>query len=158
MLLSMTIRWTYAALLLLSACSPNVETRGALKDPDWKQQLTVGQSTPEDVLRVLGSPSAKSSFGQETWYYIATRKESFAFLKPEVADQEVISINFDTDGTVKSIDNYDKSSARDIKIASRTTPTEGHQLTFMEQILGNLGRFNSPGGVQGSSASNRHGR
>lgn len=142
----------------LLSCSPNVEMRGALKDPDWKEQIKPGQSTQADVIQTLGSPSARSTFGPETWYYISTRRESFAFLKPEVAEQDVTRITFETDGTVKTVDVFDKSTARDVEVSSRITPTEGHQMTFMEQVLGNLGRFNSPAGTgPGSAASNRHG-
>ncbi|MBV8938511.1 MAG: outer membrane protein assembly factor BamE, partial [Alphaproteobacteria bacterium] len=111
--------------LLGAACSPNVETRGALEDPDWDKQIVSGSSTRDDVVRVLGTPSAKSSFGQETWYYITERKESLAFFKPEVADQHVTRVTFDDSGTVKTVDNFGKEQARDITIASRVTPTEG---------------------------------
>ena len=31
-----------------------------------------------------------------------------------------------------------------VQIVGKETPTEGHDLTFIEQMLGNLGRFNSP--------------
>lgn len=135
--------------LILAACTPNVESRGALKDADWKEQVKIG-STQEDVLNALGSPSAKSSFGEETWYYIAARRESFAFFKPEVTEQNITRITFEG-GAVKSIDAFDKSQARDIDIAGRVTPTEGHSMGFMEQVLGNLGRFNSPGNTPGQA-------
>jgi outer membrane protein assembly factor BamE (lipoprotein component of BamABCDE complex) len=133
-----------ALILSLAACDPNVETRGYLKDPDWKDQLKVGESSRDDALRVLGSPSAKNSFGNEIWYYINTKRESFAFFRPEVTDEDVTRLTFDNTGLLTGIDQFDKSHARDIDISSRTTPTEGHQMTFMEQLLGNLGRFNSP--------------
>lgn len=130
---------------LLTACAPNVETRGHLKDADWKSQIVIGQSTRDQVLEVLGSPSSRSSFGPDTWYYISTQRENFGFMRPEITGEDVTRITFDTDGTVKSIDNYDKSTARDIAINDRETPTEGHSLTFIEQLLGNVGRFNAPG-------------
>jgi hypothetical protein len=41
----MKIRMLALTLALgLSACSPNVETRGYLKDPEWKSRITLGQS------------------------------------------------------------------------------------------------------------------
>lgn len=132
------------SLALLSACSPNVETRGHLMEEDWKAQITPGVTTQDQVLEALGSPSAKSSFGDETWYYINMRRESTAFLRPEIADQSAIAIRFSPSGTVDAVEAFDKSQAKDIAIAKRVTPTEGHQMTFMEQMLGNLGRFNSP--------------
>lgn len=143
----------FIGLAAISACSPNVETRGHLKEPDWKERITINQSTQGDVLEVLGTPSTKATFGDETWYYITTRRESVAFLKPEVVDDEVVAVSFSPDGHVSNITTRGKESARDLEIAEKITPTEGHQLTFMEQLLGNLGRFNSPGSVPGSSAT-----
>jgi hypothetical protein len=39
-----------------------------------------------------------------------------------------------------------------VDIASRTTPTPGNDTNFLQQLLGNVGRF-SPGGNIGSSGS-----
>lgn len=143
------ITFAAAAFITVAACSPNVESRGYMQEPDWQKQVTIGQTTREDMLSLLGSPSSRSSFGPEEWYYIALKRESYGFLKPEIAEQDVTRISFNDDGTVKAIDRFDKSSAQDVAIASRTTRTEGHQLTFTEQLLGNLGRFNSPGSAPG---------
>lgn len=144
--------------LALGACSPNVETRGHLKDADWREHIAPEKTTQDEVLQLLGSPSARSSFGPDTWYYITTRRESFAFFKPKVTDEEVVQITFHADNTVKAVETTGKDKARDIAIADRITPTEGHQMTFMEQLLGNLGRFNAPGGgTGGGGGGNRHG-
>ena len=103
----------------------------------------------------LGSPSAQSTFGDETWYYITDRKETFAFLKPEVVQQDVTKISFDSAGHVAKIANYSLKDGEEIDMAKRETPTEGHTMGFFEQILGNIGRFNSPGGNTNSAAPGR---
>lgn len=142
------------AALALFACSPKVETRGAIKDVDWQERVKPG-ATQAEVAEALGTPSARSTFGEETWYYISTRREAYAFMKPSIEGQDVTKITFEPDGTVKTVENYDKSAGQDIEISSKITPTEGHQMTFMEQVLGNLGRFNSPGGAMGSGPGGR---
>jgi outer membrane protein assembly factor BamE (lipoprotein component of BamABCDE complex) len=142
-----------AGVLAVGACSPNVETRGHLKDPDWREHVVPNQSTQDDVLQALGTPSTKATFGDETWYYVTTRRESVAFLKPEVVDDEVVTITFGPNGLVNNVTTRGRETARDIEIAEKITPTEGHQLTFMEQLLGNLGRFNAPGSAPGSSTT-----
>jgi outer membrane protein assembly factor BamE (lipoprotein component of BamABCDE complex) len=129
----------------LASCSPKVENRGYVKQANWKDTVKVGQTTKQEVLDQLGSPSAKSSFGPETWYYVSSRKESVAFLKPEVVEQETADISFDGAGVVSSINIYNKDNAREIDLVKRTTPTEGHSMSFIDQALGNLGRFNKPG-------------
>ncbi len=132
--------------LALAACSPKVDSRGYVKTVEWKDAITVGQTTREDVMEKFGSPSAKSSFGDETWYYVSSRKEAVAFLKPEVVEQEAVDISFDASGVVSAVNIHNQDDAKDVKLVKRETPTEGHSLNFIEQALGNLGRFNKPGG------------
>jgi outer membrane protein assembly factor BamE (lipoprotein component of BamABCDE complex) len=133
------------ALFLLAACSPKVDTRGHVANADWKQTITTGSTSKDQILANFGSPSATSSFGEETWYYISARKETTAFLAPETVDQQVVRIVFDDAGLVKSVEHYDQSASKEFALAKRVTPTEGHSMNAIEQILGNIGRFNRGG-------------
>jgi len=142
--LSLCLLWAF------SACSPTVDMRGHVTDPDWRDQIIVGQSGREEVVRVLGTPSSASSFGAETWYYVSAKRENLAFFKPEVAEQDVIRIVFDAGGLVTSVDRFGKDDSRAVDIVGRTTPTEGHSLNFFEQMMGNVGRFNAPDSGTGS--------
>ena len=81
------------------------------------------------------------TFGEETWYYIASRTERFAFYAPKVVDQQVVAIAFDDVGMVRSVRLYGLSDARGIDPLERTTPTGGRQLTILQQLVGNLGNF-----------------
>jgi len=135
-----------AGLLAIAACSPKVENHGYMKQGDIKEKLVIGQTTKDEVLTALGSPSAQSSFGEEAWYYITSRREATAFFKPKVTEQDVVRIDFDSAGVVSKVETYNKDNAKVVDMVKRTTPTEGHSMGIMEQFLGNLGRFNSPGG------------
>ncbi len=136
-----------AGLAAFSAgCAPKVNNGGYVKTGKIKEQIIVGQTLREEVLHKLGSPSSQSSFGEETWYYITDRKEATAFLKPDVVDREVVCIAFDKAGVVRSVEYFDEGDGKDVKLAKRITPTEGHTLGFVEQVLGNIGRFNKAGG------------
>jgi len=137
-----------SAFFLLAACSPKVEDRGYIKNTaenvDFKSALVIGQTSKQEVLDKFGSPSSQSSFGTETWYYISSKKEGVAFFKPEVVDQQIADIEFDNSGLVSAVNFYNQSDAQKVALVKRTTPTEGHSLTIIDQTLGNLGRFNRP--------------
>ncbi len=133
------------SLIAISACSAKVDTRGYISQKPIAEQITVGQTTRDEVFAKLGSPSSRSSFGTETWYYITQRKEGTAFMRPEIAQQQAFRIEFDGSGVVQKIDGFSEKDSQDIELVSRTTPTEGHTLGFLEQILGNIGRFNNSG-------------
>ena len=95
---------------------------------------------------ILGTPSARSDFGEETWYYITHTKARVGLFAPETTEQKVTSVVFDENGQVKTIERYTKEDGKPVTLVSKETVTEGQKLTFIEQMLGNLGRFNAPGG------------
>lgn len=144
-----------ASLLLLAACSPIVDNKGYVKQKELKEHIHIGQTSKQEVLEAFGSPSSQSSFGAESWYYVHSRKETTAFLKPEIVEQEVTRIEFDAKGIVSKIDGYGLDQAQSVTPSSRETPTEGHTMGFIEQTLGNVGRFNKPGGTSGTVAPGR---
>jgi outer membrane protein assembly factor BamE (lipoprotein component of BamABCDE complex) len=147
-----------AALMMLSAgaCGPKVDSKGYVQNQDWKS-LQVGKSTRDDVMNTFGSPSSRSSFGEETWYYVSARKETTAFFKPKTVERDTVRVVFDSAGVLGDIRVFDKESGKDVTLVGRETPTEGHTMGFFEQILSNIGRFNSAGGA-GSAAPGRQQR
>ena len=142
-------------LLFASGCGPKVDNGGYIREEGFKDKIVVGKSSKEDIRNNLGDPSTQSSFGDETWYYITSTKEAYAFLKPEVVQQDVTEITFNSAGVVSKVNNYAKGDGEELSIAKRTTPTEGHTMGFFEQVLGNIGRFNHPS--DGSVAPGRKG-
>lgn len=133
---------TLCAAAMLMACEPIVHNRGHVAEDNIMDFVEVGKTRQSAILERFGSPSSRSNFGEQTWYYIQMRKEAKAFLAPEITDQEVVQIVFHPDQTVKSIDRYGKDDAREVAIVDEETPTEGHSLGFFEQVFGNIGRFN----------------
>lgn len=127
----------------LAACSPQVAGRGHLDVSGKIAQIHPGESYKQDVIRLFGTPSLRSSFGDETWYYVSAKRESYAFLKPEITDQKVVAVRFDGNDQVTDIRQFDRKDAQSVVSVEKTTPTEGQELGLWEQLLGNFGRFNS---------------
>lgn len=132
-------------LSLLSACVKTVQNVGYSPEINKINNLVAGETRKAIVKRELGSPSAISTYGKETWYYISSEKESIAFFKPEVKSQTVVAIEFNDDQTIANIKKYSEKDARDIKIDKQVTKTEGHEQGILGQFLGNVGRFNTDG-------------
>ena len=127
--------------LLLAACSTEVTVRGNLPDPDAMAQVQIGASSRQQVAEVLGSPSTISSFQDRTWYYIGQKQTQVAFLDPEVLERTVFVVAFDDAGMVKETAHYTLEDGIIIDPVTRETPTEGRELTVLQQIFGNLGKF-----------------
>ena len=139
--------------LLMVACSTPV-TRGYLHDQEAIKTIKPGTSTKDAVQEALGSPSSQSTYGLMTWYYVSSTKSTRSLLPAKITDQHVTEVAFDGSGIVTSVKEYTLADGKKVDMVTRVTPTEGQQLGFFEQILGNLGRFNKEGG---SGVSNRHG-
>lgn len=131
-------------LLVTTACiPPRVENRGYVDALKRMEQVQVGVSTRDDVRQLLGTPSVTNNFGDEAWYYIHKQKEAVAFLKPTITEQHVTRIAFDSTGVVTKVEKRNLKDSQHVAVAEEITPTEGQQLGFFEQILGNVGRFNA---------------
>ncbi len=130
--------------LLLAACSREITVRGNMPDPDDVATIEPGITTRSEVARLLGSPSTVSSFRDRTWYYIGQRQTKFAFLDPDILERSVLVVQFDDLGTVEDTKLFTLEDGESIEVVSRETPTEGREFGLLEQLLGNIGRFDSP--------------
>jgi outer membrane protein assembly factor BamE (lipoprotein component of BamABCDE complex) len=131
----------------LAACAPQVDTRGNLPDPETVLEVQPGVHDRDQVATILGSPSTVATFEDDTWYYISRRTEKIAFFDPEVVDQQVLVVKFGQDGLVADMAVYGVEDGQVIEPVERTTPTSGRELTILQQLFGNIGRFNT--GEQG---------
>ena len=136
---------------MIGGCSPSVEQRGNLPAPDKIAEIHPGATTKDEVAKILGTPSSVGVFNDKSWYYISRKTEQVAFFTPTVTDQQVYIVNFDDQGVVKAVDHKSLEDGQEINPVARTTPAPGRELSFLEQLLGNLGRFNGSGGGGGGS-------
>jgi outer membrane protein assembly factor BamE (lipoprotein component of BamABCDE complex) len=133
-----------SALYTIGGCATYVDNRGFSPAPGAVEKVEVGSQSREDVVRLIGSPTAVSTFDPNIWYYINQRQEQFAFLKPTLTQQSIMQVTFADTGRVKDLKYYDLKDAKDVEMVSRVTPTAGKELTVIEQIMGNVGRFSGP--------------
>ena len=145
---------TIAVVLLaagLAGCAPDIEKRGDLPDKDDLAQVHPGTTTRAELVKLIGSPSSTGVFDGNTWYYISKETRQISFFDPKILDQQVYVVNFDDNGVVKSVEHKTLQDAQNVPMAPGATPAPGRELTFMEQLIGNLGRFNGESGSAGSS-------
>ena len=115
-----------------------------LPDKELIAEIKPGQSRQEDVTRILGTPSTIAAFDKETWYYIGERTETVAFFKPDILEHKVLVVDFNKQGVVQEVKQVDSIKAgKDITPVARETPTKGKELTILQQLIGNVGRFNT---------------
>ncbi len=124
-----------------TACSPVVRTHGYVAVAGGDQPVEVMVDTRESVLERMGSPSTTGVF-EDTWYYITSVREDFAYLRPLITDRRILAIRFDEDDRVAEVEELGLEYTNDVRLVSRTTPTRGRTLSFMEQLFGSVGALN----------------
>jgi outer membrane protein assembly factor BamE (lipoprotein component of BamABCDE complex) len=137
----------FLAPLALAGCDNIVDQRGFSATPGSVDKIEIGAQSREDVVRLVGSPSAVATFNPNVWYYISQKQETFAFLKSKITEQKVMQLTFNDTGRLQAIKKYDLEDSEKITMVSRITPTAGKELTVLEQIMGNVGRFAAPNGA-----------
>lgn len=131
------------AALNLSACTPTQAIRGNIVEDFRMAELTPGVSSRTNVLKSLGSPTTKAPFDDNVWYYIGQKTEKKGVFDPKVVDEKIVMAAFDEQGILESLEEID-AERMDIPRVRRKTKTGGNDVTVMEQLLGNVGRFNAP--------------
>jgi outer membrane protein assembly factor BamE (lipoprotein component of BamABCDE complex) len=149
------------ATTLLTGCARGFlsyppQVRGNRIDPDRLQELVTGVSTQADVTALLGSPSARATFDNNTWLYISSISRPQIAGTQSLLDQQVVTVSFDDRGVVKAVEKRTEADSHRVDFVSRTTPSPGTDTNFLQQLLGNIGRFGPSGGtgLSGSSSGN----
>jgi len=140
-----------ACAAILCSCSATVDQHGNLPAPDAVLAVQPGVDDRDQVAKVLGSPSTIATFNDKTWYYISKKTSRVSFWDPTVLDQEVLMVKFDDGGVVSDMKLYGLEDGRNITPDPNETPTYGRELTILQQLIGNIGRF-AGGGTGGSSS------
>ena len=146
-------------LTLLGGCSTwNVfrapETlHGNRVDQYRLAELVPGTSTQADVTALIGSPTAKATFDTNTWLYLSEVTQTRIAQTPGVDNQSVVALSFDDKGVLRGIKKLDTADALPTTIIAGATPAPGTSASFLQQLFGNVGRFNPVGGAGASGTS-----
>src|SRR5690606_9458805 len=93
-------------------------------------------SSREQVLLALGTPSTTATFDNEVFYYISQKRYRAAqFMKPKIIERQILAIYFDKDGNVEHIANYGLKDGKLFDFLSRITPKRRKDQTFLGQII-----------------------
>lgn len=151
-----------AAAVVSTACNPILRTHGYIPTEEKPQAVNPDTDTKTSVLARLGNPSIETTFSEEleedTWYYINSVRQRYAYLRPQIQDRTITAIHFNVDGQVTKVAEYGLEDGVPVNYVDRKTPTRGRELSVLEQIFGTIGRLptdrlggnqNIPGGGGG---------
>ena len=128
----------------VTGCSPTRNYHGYIADEAAPAEIEPGVDTRSTVLARLGSPSTKSVFDDNTWIYLSSTRERFAFYHPKTSERTVTAIKFGDDDSVQEVGLFNVEDGQTIRYASAETPTRGRELGLLEQIFGTIGAVQLP--------------
>lgn len=129
------------ALVFLGACTPIVRNHGYVPLEEDLTLVTVGVDTRETVASAVGAPGAGGVIDSGGYYYVRSRWETVAWRAPREVDRQLVAITFDEDGVVENIERFTLEDGRVIPLSRRVTETSIRRISFIRQLLGNIGRL-----------------
>ncbi len=147
----------FVLLGALGACgplAPPTQVRGNPVDPDQLAELVPGVSTRADARSLLGTPTSKATFDDNTWIYIGQVTKPIVASTLEVAKQEVVLLTFDDKGVLRAIKTLGQKDALPVRVVDRITPSPGGNVSAWDQIVSGIGMINPFGGMMAGMGMN----
>ena len=125
----------------LAACAPVYRTHGYVPPEIDLQQVQVGQTTVDDLPALIGRPSAQGLLTGSGWYYVGSRWREFGAAAPREVDRQVVAISFAPNGTVSNVERFGLERGRVVTLSRRVTEGGTPDVSFIGQLLRNVGNF-----------------
>jgi outer membrane protein assembly factor BamE (lipoprotein component of BamABCDE complex) len=138
-----------ACVVLAAGCTPVVSQRGYLENLDAEAGVAVGKDSKTTIEKKLGDPSLQAAFDSDAWYYVSSIEKQVAFFSPSIQSRHILAVYFDKDGKVSDMKHYGLEDGHVVAFETRTTPTRGRELSFLQQL------FNATPGVPGAGTQDQ---
>src|SRR3984957_4251919 len=132
--------------MLVGGCSvfeAQSQLRGNHVDADQLKELVPGTSTRADVTALIGSPTARATFDDNTWLYITEVTRPRIARVQGVLSQNVVVLTFNDQGVLQGVKKLNQEDSLPVSVVARATPSPGTEASFLQQLFGNIGRFNA---------------
>ncbi len=136
-------------LVFLSSCIAKDYQHGysfsdlQITDDEIIERVKPSKTGEIDVLKLLGSPTTLSDYGDRTFFYIWSDEVVWGPSKPRVVNQKILAVSFNENHIVRAVKFYDIRDAKNIECVSDRTKIKGKKIGIIEQFIQNIGRFNN---------------
>ena len=106
-----------------------------------QQSLIVNETNKNDIKKILGNPSTKSTFDNDIWIYIErkqTQSKLRNFGKMKIFKNDVLVLEIDNYGILKKKEFYNKEDMQNIKIVEATTEAGFKRNSFIYEFMSSM--------------------
>ena len=144
----------FISTILLTNCSfKKVDKHHGVPFLEEKQKLLVIDETNKNEIRkILGSPSSTSLFDNDVWIYVErklTQSELKNFGRMKLIKNDVLVLEIDNKGILKSKSFYNKDDMENVKMVEATTEDGFRKKTFIYDFMSSMRqKINDPLGMR----------
>ena len=129
--------------LFISACTlKKVQKHHGVHFLDKKQEkLKVNRSNKNDIIKLLGSPSTKSTFDNDLWIYIERKTDNSSLIKfgnEKIIVNNVLLLEINSMGLLEKKEFLDLKNMQDLKFSEVTTNNQYKKNTFLYDFLSSM--------------------
>jgi len=106
-----------------------------------QEMLIIDKTNRNDILKLLGSPSTKSTFDNDLWIYIERKTSNSSLLKlgkQKTITNNVLVLEISSKGLLAKKELLDLNSMKDIKFTDKTTENQYRKNTFVYDFLSSM--------------------
>jgi len=130
-------------LLALGACSATYRNHGYVPTDGELEMILVGVDTRETVAGSVGRPTSTGVLADGGWYYTQSRWRHHLYKAPREVERQLVAISFDGDGVVENVERFALEDGQVVTLSRRVTESNIRGVTFIGQILNNIGNFDA---------------
>lgn len=105
--------------------------------------LVVGQTTRDEVISLVGAPTATGVINDDAFYYVRSRFRDYGYRASEEIERELVLISFSSSGVLQNIERFGLEDGNVVALSRRVTDDNLRDTTFIRQLLGNVGQFDA---------------
>ena len=129
--------------LFISSCTlKKVEKHHGVRFLDKKQEkLIINKSNKNDILKLLGSPSTKSTFDNDLWIYIERKTDNSSLTKfgtKRIVVNNVLLLEINSNGLLEKKELLDLNKMQDLKFSEKATVGRYKKNTFLYDFLSSM--------------------
>ena len=138
--------------LIISNCSLNLvdDHHGVYFIEKKMKKIQVNTTNRNDLIKIFGEPSTKSTFDNDVWIYIERKiTNTHLFGKRELIVNNVLVLEIDQRGLLAKIDFYDIDDMKKINFDKDKTTISYRKRSFVYDFLASMRqKINDPLGVR----------
>ena len=103
--------------------------------------ITVAETNKNDIIKLLGPPSVKSTFNNDLYFYIERKTTTGKLIKlgkKEFLENNVLVLEIDNRGILSKKEFYDLNKMKNIKIVSSKTSVDYKKQSFIYEFLSSM--------------------